>query len=87
MSRLLLHGPHKNQGKLAINLDDGGSVMINQLLQHSALKLQNVTYDEVMSISMEKGGDRKLRFEVEATASGAEIRRLQGHTTHKMGTC
>ena len=80
MSRLLRHGTRARGDSLAINLQDGGSVMISALLTHSALRPMHVTQSELMAITDEKDSDNKKRFEVEATHDDPIARCLQGHT-------
>ena len=79
-SRLLRHGPRRKEGRLDINLQDGGSVLVSGFLLRCAMRQMHVTQAEVMHIATERESGRKMRFEIEATLSGPKIRCLQGHT-------
>ena len=80
MSRLLRHGPRKSEDELNINLHGGGSVLVSELLGHSALRSMRISQSEPVQITNEKDSGNRMRFEVEDTHDGPNVRCLQGHT-------
>ena len=80
MSRLLRHGPRAGEPALDLDLNDGGSAMIEKLLRCDTFGRMDVAQAEIISIPHEKDIDREKRFDIEATPDGPKILRHQGHT-------
>ena len=80
LSRLLRHGADGREPPLALNLDDGGRMMVSALLGFPTLKRMHVTQDDVMTAAQERDTSNKLRFDLIATLDGPKIRCFQCHT-------
>ena len=79
MSRLLRQDPEDHERQHNLRLADGVSIMMADLKRQQTFARMHATQAEILSISREEGGDRKRRFEAEATHGGPKIRRDQGH--------
>ena len=83
LSRALRHGKDKN-GEIEIRLDlnDGASALVNDLVAHPTFARLAATVDDIKSCAQEKGRDQKYRFDVYEANDGWRIRAFQGHTAH-----
>ena len=80
LSRLLRHGPNSREPSLPLDLEDGGSISINVLLEYPTFKKMRAARSEILDAAQERDPSNKLRFDLAPTADGAKIRCFQCHT-------
>ena len=80
MSRLLLHGPNAREPVLNLNHQDGGSIMVQDLLKYSTFARTHVAQAEIMTAAQARDSKDKLRFDLSATLQGPKVRCFQCHS-------
>ena len=80
LGRIIRHGPNGRERPIEMNIQDGGSVRVHQLLLRPKCSTMHVTAAEILSISRERDSLRKLRLDLQATRDGPKIRFPQRHT-------
>ena len=81
MSRVLRHGADlAREGPLHLNLRDGASALVNEMIAHSAFRRLHATKEDIASCSNERDKSNKMRFELYTAAGGDRARAFQGHT-------
>ena len=80
MGRGLRHGTKRREKPLLLDLDDGGSILVSQLIIRPTFQNLETQRVDIAHCASEKDATRKLRFDLAQVPDGERIRAFQGHT-------